>query len=257
MEIGGFQLNFKEKYDGITRDVAIGVNQNVQNSEVEYPDILYSIDSGYDKGYKVVGLWHSHADFGVFHSQPDDSILKDVYFLSKRLGKENLMQFTSYDVESKLETQLNKDTLDILLGAYPLKIKLDLTSIPKEVKQYLLSLNQVDVQIPILQYYSASLVINNSCFDYGLDEMDKLVQGKNYYIKTLFQPLPNSCRINENIETKLEIVHERNSICTDENELTDQIIENVHYNGQKHFKTSKRIRSHNSNDFSKIVEQYL
>ena len=74
VECYGFLVTPKSAKDRIVRDVYLAPNQHVSSADVKI-DGESIIQSGREidkNGYRVLGWWHSHADFDPFHSGTDD-----------------------------------------------------------------------------------------------------------------------------------------------------------------------------------------
>ncbi len=74
LECYGFLITPKESKDRIARDVYLAPNQTVSGADViiEGEDVILAGREIDALGYKVLGWWHSHANFDTFHSGTDD-----------------------------------------------------------------------------------------------------------------------------------------------------------------------------------------
>ncbi len=81
IELYGFLLAPKGSNDGIVRDILLARNQSVSEASGH----LRGVAVGQSKaeienlGYKALGFWHSHANFGVCHSPTDNENMDTLY----------------------------------------------------------------------------------------------------------------------------------------------------------------------------------
>lgn len=72
-ECYGFLLSKKDDDSGLVVDAYLADNQVYSGGycKIDGEDVVRAAEAVDPKGYKIVGWWHSHARFGVFHSGTD------------------------------------------------------------------------------------------------------------------------------------------------------------------------------------------
>lgn len=80
-ELYGFLLAPKESNDGIVRDILLARGQNVSGAggHLGGAAVGQSKTEIENLGCKAIGFWHSHANFGVFHSPTDNKNMETLY----------------------------------------------------------------------------------------------------------------------------------------------------------------------------------
>ena len=189
------ELGKKEGLGNQWKVIFLFYTMNISGLGMIHEDVLRDIQDSFDEDkYKVIGCWHHHGGHGAFHTRADDAHLRLFYRLAKRLGSESFLKIRNIPKHSSIEVKLNEDSMDVFLGVIPSGFRLPLSSLPEEVKQYFLGLKSLDVLIGEALFYASSLVINDTCFEYGMDELDKLRQGRNYFAEIIRQRYVNSCK---------------------------------------------------------------
>jgi len=72
-ECYGYLLADKDDDSGVVIDAYLGDNQSYSSAHVSISgeDVVHAANAVDPQGYKIVGWWHSHARFSVFHSGTD------------------------------------------------------------------------------------------------------------------------------------------------------------------------------------------
>jgi proteasome lid subunit RPN8/RPN11 len=97
LECGGYLIAPKHDTDCVVKDIFLSDKQNAGKLDysVDAEADMDSIKKIQNKGYKVMGWWHSHAGINPFHSTTDDENFKGLYFSvfpynKKEIGRETV-----------------------------------------------------------------------------------------------------------------------------------------------------------------------
>jgi len=111
LECGGYLITPKNNDDCIVKDIFLSNKQSVESTH-------YSVDVGTDmdaikeienKGYKIMGWWHSHAQFHPFHSLDDDDNFKNLYLAVFPHNKKALKREIIQLLDDPLKVNYNKE----------------------------------------------------------------------------------------------------------------------------------------------------
>ena len=111
LECGGYLVTPKNDDDCIVKNIFLSNKQSVESAH-------YSADVGTDmdaikeienKGYKIIGWWHSHAQSPPFHSSDDDDNFKNLYLAVFPHNKKALKREIVQLLDGPLKVNYNKE----------------------------------------------------------------------------------------------------------------------------------------------------
>lgn len=162
VECYGYLITPKEVTNRVVRDVYLAPNQKVSSAGVEVSGKnVIKAGREIDKlDYKVLGWWHSHADFGTFHSITDDEnmmkILNAIAPINYVIQHKQIPLFSG-----KLGIRRRGNSLEIYDKNNPTKkINLDILKGEHFNSKELASIQGIRVNIPIRVGFAYSIVVN-------------------------------------------------------------------------------------------------
>lgn len=111
-ECMGYLLTDADNDSGIVTDVLLAPNQEVTGTSVEIDGsaVIQAGKEARERGKRVIGWWHSHADFSPFHSSIDD---KNTRIVLNQIQSSNYESTVDEVVFDKLTTTVEDDRVII------------------------------------------------------------------------------------------------------------------------------------------------
>ncbi len=228
LECLGYLLSDTEKFDGIVTDALLMPKQKVYSGYAIPVDPAQAFRQLREAGKKVIGLWHSHANFGTFHSSTDDDHLeglvtdlrknknllvgskREVYgigpFKARYDEDSGIFEVSPSNLHSKkLIFQLSKDGMKEMRG-----IEDAIKGILEEKMDYI--------------GFSYSIVINKNSF-----QGKQRVKDKSYYAEARFEDPKSRSELIINKNLPLEFIAQKNNIEDREEVLRSHIRDSIVY----------------------------
>lgn len=207
-------------------------------------------------GKQVIGMWHSHGNYGVFHSSPDDGHL-DVLFNKNNMTLPNLLLKTVKETLLGDEyIQIRESGLSIVreFGRNTYDVRFD---VPDEktkevIKEALSHLKGVYVKETNGVPFAASIVINKESYD-NPERIAEPMTGKTVYAEALAKHSGLKGNELKRRGLPLELVDDE-SETLDERSLYNEVCDKVTYQGEKLAVRAAQIESVPSEIEEKIVE---
>jgi len=221
VECYGFLVTPKSAKDRIVRDVYLAPNQHVSSADVKI-DGESIIQSGREidkNGYRVLGWWHSHADFDPFHSGTDDENMMKVlnaiaatnfvrtYTQMPLIGGEIKVRRRGKDVEFYDSDNPGK------------KVRLNLDSKDFDARD-LRIVRSITAKIPVRTGFAYSIVVN--------------AKGDKPYCEIATKDFCWACYDGEerSVKSRLKVVNQ-DAFEIDEKQIAKEIIKKIVSGGEK------------------------
>lgn len=162
LECYGYLISPKDANDRIARDVYLAANQEASSAGVKVSGegIIQSGREIDKMGYRVLGWWHSHADFDTFHSGIDDENMIKIL---------NAIAPVNYVVENRqmplfsgnLGTRKRGNSLEIYdINNPDRKLNLDMLKGEDFNPKELAAIQGARVNMPVRVGFAYSIVVN-------------------------------------------------------------------------------------------------
>jgi len=170
VECYGYLITPKDKKDRVVRDVYLA-KQEVSAAYVSITgeDVINAGKEIDKMGYKVLGWWHSHANFSTFHSSTDDANMKRVL---NAIAPTNQATYYKKIPLGEGELKAKKKGKSIVLSDQTNPKKKIYLDMPEEdmLNPKDFNLEDVRIEIPVKVGFAYSIVVN-ACGDPAYSEI--------------------------------------------------------------------------------------
>lgn len=275
-ECSGLSLNKSGRQDNIARDAMLIRGQDIGLAQDTNQDLTEAYSTVIEKGFKVVGPWHSHGNIEPFHSGTDETKIRAVYaknrlslpnyipvgWHTKTFGKEDITITTGKNgvlTIAQADTPRNK-VLELVYKE-PSRINLRFSEgtnpiIIKSIEDYLQNnLSEIDMPVEKALFYMQSIVINEEAARWAEKIEKKQHPLPRCSLRALIQKEPFSEEYAElkDGQLELELVDETNGITLDEKVLREEVYDSVYVDGVPIREYEQRRKS----SLTQIVNKFL